>query len=142
MPCNAVATATAAVAQEHLAKLLTDEVVSRVVVEYLQKTYPNEAARLQDLYASHSRRAAPGVSIVMKNFLVNIREGRVSVTGSRRYGTDQAEVDALASELQNLLTSAADILFQNQIMQAVAAQYTVTEQQYAPNGALVLTVNL
>ena len=142
MPCNAVATATATVAQEHLAKLLTDEVVSQVVVEYLQKTYSNEAARLQDLYASHSRRAAQGVSIVMKNFLVNIRQGRVSVTGSRRYGTDQAEVDALASELQNLLTSAADILFQNQVMQAVAAQYTVTEQQYAPNGALVLTVNL
>ena len=142
MPCNAVATATAIVAQEHLAKLLTDEVVSQVVVEYLQKTYPNEAARLQDLYASHSRRAAQGVSIVMKNFLVNIREGRVSVTGSRRYGADQDEVDALASELQNLLTSAAGILFQNRVMQAVAAQYTVTEQQYAPNGALVLTVNL
>jgi len=142
MPCNAVATATATVAQEHLAKLLTDEVVSQVVVEYLQKTYSNEAARLQDLYASHSRRAAQGVSIVMKNFLVNIRQGRVSVTGSRRYGTDQAEVDALASELQNLLMSAAGILFQNQVMQAVAAQYTVTEQQYAPNGALVLTVNL
>ena len=142
MPCNAVATATATVAQEHLAKLLTDEVVSQVVVEYLQKTYTNEAARLEDLYASHSRRAAPGVSIVMKNFLVNIRQGRVSVTGSRRYGTDQAEVDALASELQNLLTSAADILFQNQVMQAVAAQYAVTEHQYAPNGALVLTVNL
>ena len=142
MPCNAVATATATVAQEHLAKLLTDEIVSQVVVDYLQKTYPDEAARLQDLYASHSRRAAQGVSIVMKNFLVNIRQGRVSVTGSRRYSTDQAEVDALASELQNLLMSAAGILFQNQVMQAVAAQYTVTEQQYAPNGALVLTVNL
>jgi len=121
MPCNAVATATATVAQEHLAKLLTDEIVSQVVVDYLQKTYPDEAACLQDLYASHSRRAAQGVSIVMSNFLVNIREGRVIVNGSRGYGADQDEVDALATELQNLLTSAAGILFQNQVMQAVAA---------------------
>ena len=142
MPCNAVATATATVTQEHLAKLLTDEVVSQVVVGYLQKSYPDEAARLQDLYASHSRRAAQGVSIVMGNFLVNIREGRVIVNGSRGYGADRDEVDALATKLQNLLTSAAGILFQNQVMQAVAAQYAVTEQQYAPNGALVLTVSL
>jgi hypothetical protein len=121
---------------------LTDEVVSQVVVDYLQKTHTDEAARLQDLYASHSRRAAQGVSIVMRNFLVNIKAGRVIVNDSRGYGAEQDEVDALATELQNLLTSAAGILFQNQIVQAVAAQYAVTEQQYAPNGALVLTVSL
>jgi hypothetical protein len=142
MPCNAVATATATVAQEHLAKLLTDEVVSQVVMDYLQKTRSDEAAYLQDLYAGHSSRRAQGVSILMNSFLVNIREGRVIVNGSRGYGADQDEVDALATELQNLLTSAAGILFQNQVMQAVAAQYVVTEQQYAPNGALVLTVSL
>jgi hypothetical protein len=142
MPCNAVATATAAVAQEQLAALLTNEVVAPIVMDYLQKAHPAEAAYLQDLYAGHSLRKAQGVSIVMQNFLVNIKAGRVIVNGSRAYGADQAEVDALASELQTLLTSAAGILFQNQIAQAVAAQYTITEQQVAPNGALVLTVSL
>ena len=142
MPCNAVATATAAVAQEQLAALLTDEVVAQVVMDYLQKARPDEAATLQELYARHSSRRAQGVSIVMQNFLVNIKAGRVLVNGSRGYGADQAEVDALASELQNLLTAAAGILFQNQVMQAVAAQYTITEQQVAPNGALVLSVSL
>jgi transketolase len=141
MPCNAVATATATIAQEHLARLLTDEVVSRVVVDYLQKTYPNEATRLQDLYAGHLGIKVSGVSVVMKNFLVNIKEGRVTLNGARR-SVSQDWVNALTEELQTLLTGMADILFQNQVVQAVAAQYAVTEQQYAPNGALVITVNL
>ena len=142
MPCNAVATATATVAQEHLARLLTDEVVSQVVMDYLQKTRPQENAELQTLYHAHSSRKAAGVSIATANFLVNIREGRVTVNGSRRRGAGQDLVDTLAEELKQLLTGAVDILFENHVMQAVAAQYAVTEQQYAPNGALVITVNL
>jgi transketolase len=141
MPCNAVATATATVAQEQLARLLTDEVVSQVVMDYLQKTYPNEATRLQDLYAAHLGVKVSGVSIVMKNFLVSIKKGRVTVNSARR-SVSQDRVNALTDELQTLLTGMADILFQNQVMRAVAAQYAVTEQQYAPNGALVITVSL
>jgi len=143
MPCNAIATARAQVGQESLARLLTDELVATLLLDFLKRKFPQLNPEIIEAWLRHSSTRAPGVTFRLGNYLINVREGKVTVnTVSGRTAQDQQIVDLLAREVTAFLTQAAGALFQQQVHRAVAARYGIAEEQRAPNGALVLTGNL
>ena len=137
MPCNAIATARAQVTQDSLIKLLTDDVVRQVLAEYLKRKYAHLNPREQDTWLSQ------GVAFVFGNFRIYVNQGHVSAsTLLGRTPEEQIAVNSLASEITAFLTKAAGVLFQQKTRLAVASRYTISEEQRAPNGALVLSVEL
>lgn len=137
MPCNAIATARAQISQENLSKLLTDDIVRRVLSDYLKRKYPHLNPREQDTWLSH------GVSFVMGNFRVYIEQGRVSVsTLLGRTQEERVAVKKLADEITAFLTQAAGVLFQQKTRLAIISRYVISETQSTSNGALVLSVEL
>jgi len=143
MPCSAIATARAQVGQESLARLLTDELVATLVLDFLERKFPQLNPEIIEAWLRHSSIRAPGVTFRLGNYLINVREGKVTVnTVSGRTAQGQQMVDLLAREVTAFLTQAAGALFQQQARAAIATRYSIAEEQRAPNGALVLTVNL
>lgn len=137
MPCNAVATARAQVSQEKLAALLTDELVSNVLYNYLKQKYSHLNPREQDTWLSK------GVAFVIGNFRIYVECGRVSVsTLLGRTAEEQVAVKHLADDVTAFLTKTAGLIFQQKTRLAVASRYAISEEQRAPNGALVLSVEL
>ncbi len=136
MPCNAVATARAQVSQESLAKLLTDELISNVVYSYLKVKYPNLQPREESDLS--------GVDFIMVGYRVHIQNGAVTVTGgwTGDRDADNAKCKLVANDITAFLAKTAGILFQRNARQAIASRYAIGEEQRAPNGALVLSVEL
>ncbi len=132
MPCSAIATARAQVTQENLARLLTDELVKQIARDYLQRKY--SSLNPLDAYTRD------GVGFIMDGYRVYIKNGTVTVTVGR--SGDSAKCAAIANDMTEFLTKAAGLIFQRQIRHAVATQYGILDAQYAPNGALVLSVEL
>jgi hypothetical protein len=132
MPCNAVATARAQVGQESLSKLLTDDVVRQVLADYLKRKYAHLNPREETAWS--------GVDFVVGNYRIHIQNGAVTVSGN--WSGDSATCKMLADEITGFLTKAAGLLFQQKTRLAVASRYTISEEQRAPNGALVLSVEL
>lgn len=132
MPCNAVATARAQVSQEALAALLTDDVVKSFLLDYLKRRYPSLNPREVEAWS--------GVHFVMSNYQIHIDSGRVIVSGLRN--DDEITCKTLTDDITTFLTRVAGMLFQAQVQKAVKSRYAVSESSFAPNGALVLTVNL
>lgn len=132
MPCNAIATASAQVGQESMARLLTDDVVRQVLADYLKRKY----AHLNPCEET----AWSGVDFVMGNYRIHIQDGAVTVSGN--WTGDSATCKTLADEITAFLTKVAGVLFQQKTRQAVASRYAISEEQRAPNGALVLSVEL
>lgn len=133
MPCNAIATARAQVNQEGLSKLLTDDVVRQVLAEYLKRKYGYMNPRLRESSWS-------GVDFIMGNYSIHIQNGAINVAAG--WSGDQLTCDALAADITSFLTKVAGLLFQQKTRQAVASRYAIGEEQSAPNGALVLSVEL
>jgi len=151
MPCSAIATARAQVSQASLARLLTDDLVATLALNFLERKFPQLNPEIIEAWLRHSSIRAPGVTFCLGNYLINVREGKVTVnTVSGRTAQacpelrrrDQQMVDLLAREVTAFLTQAAGLLFQQQARAAIATRYSIIEEQRAPNGALVLTVNL
>ena len=151
MPCSAIATARAQVSQESLARLLTDELVATLVLDFLERKFPQLNPEIIEAWLRHSSIRAPGVTFRLGNYLINVREGKVTVNTvsgrtaqacPERRRRDQQMVDLLTREVTAFLTQAAGALFQQQARAAIATRYSIAEEQRAPNGALVLTVNL
>jgi len=143
MPCNAIATARAQVSQESLARLLTDDLVATLALDFLERKFPEINPEIIEAWLRHSSIRAPGVTFRLGNYLINVREGKVTVnTVSGRTAQGQQMVDLLTREVTAFLTQAAGALFQQQARAAIATRHSIIEEQRAPNGALVLTVNL
>ena len=134
MPCNAVATARAQVGQESMAKLLTDDVVRQVLADYLKRKY----AHLNPRYEESMYR--PGILFIVGNYRACVQNGVVTV--SANWSGDEATCKTLADEITAFLTKVAGALFQQKTRLAVASRYAIAEEQRAPNGALVLSVEL
>jgi len=130
MPCNAIATVRARVAQDEIAKLLTPEVVGPVVKAYLEAAYPHLELKV-GVYGQSSW-------FQLGDYQINIEGGSVNV--SSLYG-DQG-VGEIATGLLTLLTTAGGQLFQMQLRARLASRYAVTEEQRAPNGGVVLTLEV
>lgn len=132
MPCNAISTARAQVSQESLAKLLTDELVSVILYSYLKQKYPHLNPREDNAWS--------GVDFVMGNYRIHIQNGAVTVNAN--WSGDGATCKTMASEITAFLTKTAGLLFQKKTRAAIASHYAISEEQRAPNGALVLSVEL
>jgi hypothetical protein len=132
MPCNAIATARAQVSQGNLAKLLTDELISVVVFDYLRLKYPKRIVREKQEWS--------GVVFLMGDYRVHIASGVVSVTAG--WSGDPMMCTDIANDLTAFLTKTAGLLFQKKTRQAIASRYQITDEQRAHNGALVLSVEL
>jgi hypothetical protein len=134
MPCNAIATARAQVAQESLRKLLTDELVSVVVFDYLRLKYKDLILREDATWS--------GVAFIMGGtYRIHILNGAVRVNGGWS-GEITTACAAIAIDLTSFLTKTAGLIFQQKTRQAVASRYAISEEQRSPNGALVLSVEL
>jgi hypothetical protein len=132
MPCNAIATARAQVGQESMAKLLTDDVVRQVLADYLKRKYAHLNPREETAWF--------GVDFVMGNYRIHIQDGAITVSGN--WSGDSATCKTVADEITAFLTKAAGLLFQQKTRQAIASRYTISDEQRAPNGSLVLNVEL
>lgn len=134
MSCNAIATARAQVTREMLRKLLTDELVSNVVFEFLRRKYTGLNPREVNAWS--------GVAFVMGEYRININDGAVTVTVSGRQAETRQPCAAIANEITTFLTKTAGLILQSQVRHAVAMKYGIQDEQRASNGALVLSVEL
>lgn len=136
MPCNGVAVAKSQVPVSLAAYLkLTDrETVRQAMQQFLSRQF------------SDIRPAPYGDGLIVgERFLVQTTGGEVKVTAlaARRRKSDRARAAALAEEVTNLLTGLAGLSLQQSVArQVIAAGYQVERLQQAPNGALVLEVEL
>lgn len=134
MPCNAVATARAQVGQESLAKLLTDDVVRKVLGDYLKIKYPHLNPCQGNSWS--------GVLFLIEPYTIHIQNGTVMVRAGSGGMGNQSTCNSIASEITAFLIRTAGILFQYQTRQVIASRYAISEERRAPNGALVLSVEL
>jgi hypothetical protein len=127
MPCNlAVSIAKAAVADERLRALLTAENVQTAVLSFLQRQYARSSPQVV---------SAQGGSMVFAvgDCTISIEDGVVAVDGPRRLA---ARTQQLSEEVSQLLTQAADLLFQQQIQQALAGLTDQVEVVEVDNGGV------
>ena len=125
MPCGAVAVQTA--------KLNVDASVivqNEVAIEALAKL-------LEKLWGTDDIRVSKGADRV----LFSGREAGQAVLLFERGGIQVSPGTDLLS-VKGLVEQVAGLILQARVRQAVAAQYPVLEEQQAPNGALVLGIEL
>jgi hypothetical protein len=103
MPCNLAVTITkAAVTEQRLLALLTDETVERVLTAYFQEQ--GQQAQIT--------RTANGVQVRLNGITIRVTNGQV-IADSRR--TRRNEMGDLTDTLSTLLARAADALFAQQV---------------------------
>jgi hypothetical protein len=100
---------------------------------------------LTPLWGAHSGARASGIGARIGNVLIRISpDWHVTVNTRRRAGAgDRETVQQVQDAVTGLLTGLAGLAIQQRVAQAVPqAGYRVTDQTRAPNGALVLSVEL
>lgn len=140
MPCNAVATARAEVAEQEIVKLLTPQVVAITLERYFNKHHPGRTFRLVGQGRS-------GCTFYVGDFTVYVAGGQVTVDTApgRRGKQDAAQAEALAQEVRKELARAGGLLFQEQVRTAIKQRYgisAISSEQKSANGALVLNINI
>ncbi len=136
MPCNAVATVRAQVAQETLLAELTPALSEGLVRAYLQRAYPR-------LPVSVLPAPAGDCAFVVGPLTLTLVGGQVTASGAT-YGVEATEqmLRDLPSAVADLLARAGGLLLQNRVRAALAARYGLESEQRAANGALVLHINV
>jgi hypothetical protein len=148
MPCDAIAVAKGQVERD-LAREL-ESLGSEAVVQALQALLRQRFAHLGqpelvNLWGAHSGARASGVGIRLGHVLVRIspRWGITVNTRRARLPGDDETVQQVRDAVTGLLTGLAGLAIQQRLAQAITqAGYGVTHQTRAPNGALVLSVEL
>jgi hypothetical protein len=135
--------------REELAQLLgpvEQSALQQAIITLLEQQFGHLGkVEVQKLYYAHSSRQAQGISLsIGSRYLVNVRDDRVVVNSSgRRRKADAANVEALETAITGLLTGLGGLALQQRIVSQVReAGYQVTGEVRAPNGALVLEVEL
>ena len=131
MPCNAVARADASVNNQTLAKLLTPQVISKVVPAWLKEKFGT------DLNIQPQERGDT-IAFYVRSYVIWIQNGNVSVTQGY-YSSDNRQ---LAQALTDYLSKVAGVLFQNVVKQALARKFAIESTVTAPNGAQVITLEV
>jgi hypothetical protein len=135
MPCNAVAVTGAEVAAEHLRTYLTPDTITTPTTAYLQAKWPQAYVQAQ--------RYADEVSWIVATHgqtqRIAVRAGQVTVTN---YAQDPAAAEALAAEIQQVLTAIAGAYWQQATYQFLAANYAITEIGPAADGSLVVRLRV
>jgi len=136
MPCNAVATVRAQVAQETLLAELTPALTQELVQAYLRRAYPRLSCRALPA-------PADGCAFQVGPLTLTLAGGRITASGAT-YGVETAEemLRDLPTAVADLLTRAGGLLLQNRVRATLAARYGIESEQRAPNGAVVLHIDL
>lgn len=140
MPCSlAVSITKAAVSNEQLLKLLTPDVVTQAVKNFLSRheTYKDE------LFGDWQDETT--VIFYVGDCVLHIENGKITVTGTQ-WATEQA--NALSADMTTLISRLADYLFAQQVQQALArlgpvgTQVLNVDDQGITRQATVLTLNV
>jgi hypothetical protein len=133
MPCNAVATVRARVAQDTLLAELAPVVVEATVRAYLERAYPTVCI---------TPLSAPAGGCAFRvGALLTVRIQGAEVTLS----SDPAAVRTyreLPAALTELLARAGGVLLQKRVRAALAARHSLASEQSTAGGALVLHIDL
>ena len=148
MPCDAIAVASGQVPLDLARELegLGREAVAQALLALLRRQF----ARLGepepvDLWGAHSGARASGIGIRLGNVLIRVSpKWRITVnTRSAAFPGDDRVVRQVRDAVIGLLTGLAGLAVQKRVAQAVRqAGHRVTGETRAPNGALVLQVEL
>ena len=148
MPCDGVAVAGGRVPLNltDLVRLIEDEKLRDAILALLRNRFAHLGqVRAQPLYHAHTGVKARGVSLAIGGrYLVNVRDGQVVVNTRGRAGEGEAQVvNELQEAITGLLTGLAGMAFQRQVIEKMrAAGYRVADQTRAPNGAVVVSVEV
>ncbi len=146
MPCDAIAVAKGQVSLDlarELDGLGTEAVAQALPAQERQQGLGQP--ELTPLWGAHSVARASGVGVRIGNVLIRISpDWWVTINTRRRASAgDDQTVQQVRDAVTGLLTGLAGLAIQKRVAQAVPqAGYRVTDQTRAPNGALVLSVEL
>ncbi len=135
MPCNAVARAVGYVPVELARELeaLGAEAVGKALLTFLRRNFA-------DLGEPRMQLSGGQIRIVQGNYLVLVIDGRIVVNAP--YG-DPKVVGQIKDAVTDFITGLAGLALQKRVVRAIRrAGYRVSKEQRAPNGALVLQVEL
>jgi hypothetical protein len=148
MPCDAIAVAKGQVPLDVARELdgLGTEAAAQALLALLRQTFAHLGQpELTPLWGAHSGARASGVGVRIGNVLIRVSPDWCVTVNTRlraAAGDDQA-VQQVRDAVTGLLTGLAGLAIQRRVAQAVPqAGYRVTDQARAPNGAMVLTVEL
>jgi hypothetical protein len=148
MPCDAIAVAKGQVPLDLARELhgLGSEAVAQALLALLRQSFAHlSRPELTPLWGAHSGAQASGIGVRIGNVLIRVSpDWRVTVNTRRRAGRgDDQTVQQVRDAVTGLLTGLAGLAIQQRVAQAVPqAGYRVIDQTRAPNGALVLSVEL
>jgi hypothetical protein len=148
MPCDAIAVAKGQVPLDLARELdgLGSEAVAQALLALLRQRFAHLGQpELTPLWGAHSGARASGIGVRIGNVLIRVSpDWRVTVNTRRRAGRgDDQTVSLVRDAATGLLNGLAGLAIQQRVAQAVPqAGYRVTDQTRAPNGALVLSVEL
>ena len=148
MPCDAIAVAKGWVPLDLARELdgLGTEAVTQALLVLLRQCFAHLGEpELVNLWGAHSGARASGIGIRLRNVLIRVSpDWRVMVNTRRRAGAkDLQTVQQVQDAVTGLLTGLGRLAIQKRLAQAISqAGYRVTDQARAPNGALVLSVEL
>jgi hypothetical protein len=148
MPCDAIAVAKGQVSLDLARELdgLGTEAVTQALLVLLRQRFAHLGEpELVNLWGAHSGARASGIGIRLRNVLIRVSpDWRVTVNTRRRAGAEDLQtVQQVQDAVTGLLTGLGGLAIQKRLAQAISqAGYRVTDQARAPNGALVLSVEL
>jgi len=148
MPCDAIAVAKGQVPLDLARELdgLGSEAVGQAMLALLPQRFAHLGRpELTPVWGAHSGARASGIGVRIGSVLIRVSpDWRVTVNTRRRASAgDHQTVQQVRDAVTGLLTGLAGLAIQRRVAQAVPqAGYRVTDQTRAPNGALVLSVEL
>jgi hypothetical protein len=135
--------------REELAELIgpvEQAALQQAIIALLKKQFAHLGqVEVQKLVYAHSSRQVQGVALAVgSRYLVNVRDGRVTVNTRGRARKGEARiVEELQTAITGLLTGLAGLVLQQKIINQVReAGYQVTGETRAPNGAIVIDVEV
>jgi len=148
MPCDAIAVAKGQIPLDLARELdgLGSEAVAQALLALLRQRFVHLGQpELTPLWGAHSGARASGIGVRIGDVLIRVSpDWRVTVNTRRRAGAgDDRTVQQVRGAVTGLLAGLAGLAIQQRVAQVIPqAGYRVTDQTRAPNGALVLSVEL
>jgi hypothetical protein len=148
MPCDAIAVASGRVPLDlarELENLGTETVAQAMLALLRQRFAPLGQSELTYIRRAHSGTRTSGIGVRIGNILIRVSpEWQVTVSARGRASAgDRQAVEQVQDAVTGLLTGLAGLAIQKRLAQAILQiGYRVTDQTRAPNGALVLSVEL
>jgi hypothetical protein len=148
MPCDAIAVAKGQVSLDLARELenLGTEAVTQALLVFLRQRFAHLGQpELTSLWRAHSGARASGIGVRIGNILIRVSpDWLVTVnTRGRASAGDRQAVEQIQDAVTGLFTGLAGLAIQKRVAQVIPqAGYCITDQTRAPNGALVLSVEL